>query len=99
MDKGILKKAVELADGWEWATYSDSDFIELEKADGAYWYDEGEPITPENMPRILKDALAAQLVRQYYECCPGDPLFYEYDAMDLLKYIVKPKALEKGEGK
>ena len=61
----LIRKAVELADGWCWSTYSDSDLCELEQADGAYWYDDADsPITPDQMPRLLLDALAAQLVRQ-----------------------------------
>ena len=63
MTTDYIRKAVELADGWWWADYGDAD-IQLEMADGAWWHCDDEAVTPDDFPRILSDALAAQLVRQ-----------------------------------
>ena len=92
----LIRKAVELADGWLWATYSDSDLCELELANGAYWYDDADsPITPDQMPRTLLDALAAQLVRQVdalsYEIISseGHCGVYDQDGQDILIEVME----------
>ena len=89
MDEDILKKAVELADGWAlYPAHGTTSFLLHCGAKLLYQ----SPI--EELPQWALDALAAQLARQYHERRPEDRLFYEDDAMDVLKYVVKSKVLE-----
>lgn len=67
-DEEYIRAGVDLAEGWHWNEYSDTDEVDLSDADGAAWYDdECDPITPHAFPRILLDAVAAQLWRQVDE--------------------------------
>ena len=60
-----IKRAVELADGWEYEQDDiEPECIYLSAADGTYWHLDEESIPLTELPRILLDALAAQLVRQ-----------------------------------
>ena len=75
MNSDNISKAVELADGWGWAVYDEPESpLLLEYADGGM-VDGDFCCTPDDIPQLLKDALAAQLVRQV------DALAFPYDAV------------------
>lgn len=64
-DQDLIRKAFDLADGWEYEIEAvDPDYIYLSAADGTYWHMDEESIPLAELPRIFVDALAAQLVRQ-----------------------------------
>lgn len=58
-----IRKAVELADGWAWTEYDDHELTMLDIAGNAL-VDGDFACEPHEMPELLVDALAAQLVRQ-----------------------------------
>ena len=74
----IIRKAVELAEGWSFQ-YSPLGNQHIETLTGYQGTTEDQEIL---------DALAAQLVRQYYKNHQDDPVFYENDVMDVIKYVV-----------
>lgn len=65
MDDRILRKAVELADGWSW--YEKTKQISLEFGPSQYDFICTDTHDPE---QYLLDALAAQLTRQVDALCP-----------------------------
>ena len=109
MDKNILKKAVELADGWG---LTHDGFVFGPQIVGTHVDRMGQP---------AKDALAAQLVRQvdalpcgelevwvrrntaWVEHEDGGRPIPRYDGIDrtenTITVVVESKELEKGEGK
>jgi len=88
-DQDYIRKAVELADGWDYSIEDEGteyEFIYLEMADGTYWAIDEEHIDLRSLPRIFKDALAAQLVRQVDALDDLIPLaIHSYESM-----ITKP---------
>ena len=78
-DTWYVQKAVELADGW---------------------YDRGNEFWHQNFGHLpysymflagnepMRDALAAQLVRDYSKISPNDRLCYADDVMETIRYVV-----------
>ena len=89
-----IKKAVELADGYRLTDDADGIGIIVEgdkKERIGYWCSMEEPA------QLVLDALAAQLVRQYYKKRPNHyPLNHEADPMTTIKDIVDSGVLEHG---
>ncbi len=92
-----IYKAVELATGWEWATYQWAQYssyarAELELADGAVWRNNFEDCyTAETMPQIFIDALAAQLYRQCVDV--GSQVAWLCNGIDTIKDIIDHELL------
>ena len=61
-DQDYIKEAVELADGWGWVIYPNGSLTLLIN-DGEFIEDDPS-ISPYDMPKILKAALAEQLTDQ-----------------------------------
>ena len=55
-DQDYIRRAVELADGWSWSTIYDDHVCILNEGNPYGWHTRAD--------QIIKDALAAQLVRQ-----------------------------------
>lgn len=89
MTEDIIRKAVGLAEGWfidgVWLCYGDA---------GAAFHDAEHPID-KPLPNYIKDALAAQLVRQCNKCFPDRYAFrYHDDPMVNIEYIVESEVLD-----
>ncbi len=65
-DQDYIRKAVELADGWEIDNQEDGDaeYDYLSQAGNMEWHFNEDPMWVNDIPEIFIDALAAQLVRQ-----------------------------------
>ena len=79
-----IRKAVELADGW---TYHDGDCSHEETE---RWF------IGCKLPQVWLDALAAQLVRQYYDAGRKALIWREGDPITTIKAIVDSGVLEHG---
>ena len=79
-DETLIRKAVELADGWT-----------LEHDD--IYFDAPENNVDAlceiaNPPQFMLDALAAQLARQFLEQHPDNSISYDADVLETLKRLV-----------
>jgi len=83
-DQDIIRKAVEIADGWELASRP------------THWRGHGQlSWTTREMRKYELDALAAQLVRQLYIADPERmPYPYHADPMETITDIIDSKVLE-----
>lgn len=88
-DNDYIRKAVELADGWGfdgiWLCYGDA---------GAKIHD-GEHAFDKPMPNYLKDALAAQLVRQMDALDKFGVMQWATGDVDVMEYTATDNPLER----
>lgn len=79
----IIKRAVELADGWRIESDEDGEYLEMDAVPISVYLD----VLNEN-DQFFLDALAAQLVRQRYNENPEACIPYAKDPLITIKAIV-----------
>ena len=94
-DQDYIRKAVELADGWKLESLGEEEPQHIE----AHNYYLGHLTNTDGrhpgFRNVALDALAAEIVRQYYKKRPKHyPLTHEADPMITIRDIVDSKVLE-----
>ena len=96
-DNKYIREAVELADGWEWKHSIQGTVVRWNIDNSLQMMQWPE----DNLPIWIKDALAAQLVRQYLHVIAsqsnldGHPVFEtDGDSMNTIKVVVDSKVLK-----